>query len=208
MQSRMIRSARSMIPPLASRPSDSALARWYEMSPLAPSTAIGRIAMWEPSSEAKYHATPPNSSASPSRRRLRADSTSWRPWRVRRRGDRAKPPAPRGEDRTTGSRLRWPPRRRRRRRARRWSGDPVTDGSCEGASQWDRPHGRPRCGDVRRTFLECTERSRTLPGIDRNGAGQRPFQSSSHGSRRDCTTAPLTASTNTRPRSRGGSSAE
>ena len=40
-QSRMIRSARSIRPPLAFKPSDSALARWYEISDDTAITAKG-----------------------------------------------------------------------------------------------------------------------------------------------------------------------
>ena len=44
MQRAMIRSARSISPPLASRPSDSALARWYEITELSAMTPNGSIA--------------------------------------------------------------------------------------------------------------------------------------------------------------------
>ena len=44
-QSRMIRSARSIRPPLASSPSDSAFARWYEMIDESAMIANGSIDM-------------------------------------------------------------------------------------------------------------------------------------------------------------------
>ena len=55
-----IRSALSMRPPLACNPSDSALARWYEMSDDTAITAKGKTAAVPPRVEPRYHATPPN----------------------------------------------------------------------------------------------------------------------------------------------------
>jgi hypothetical protein len=63
----MIRSARSMMPPLAFNPRDSALARSYEMIELTDATARGTRAMCAECSSMKYQATPPKSSASVTR---------------------------------------------------------------------------------------------------------------------------------------------
>ena len=62
MQSSTIRSARSISPPLASSPSDSALARSYDTSDDAAMMAKGSSAMCGLSVDARYHATPPSSS--------------------------------------------------------------------------------------------------------------------------------------------------
>ena len=56
-----------MMPPLASQPSDSALARWYEMNMARPMIATGNIMMRPGSVLARYHATPPKSIPSVSR---------------------------------------------------------------------------------------------------------------------------------------------
>src|SRR5204862_484523 len=58
-----MRSARSMRPPRASKPSDSALARSYEISIDRAMTARGNMPMWPPSWSSRYHATPPSSRA-------------------------------------------------------------------------------------------------------------------------------------------------
>jgi hypothetical protein len=60
----MNRSARSIRPPLASKPSDSALARWYETSMAAPMTATGSIMVRPGSVPARCQAMPPNRRAS------------------------------------------------------------------------------------------------------------------------------------------------
>jgi len=59
-----MRSARSMRPPLACRPSASALARWYEMSDDTAITANGSTAAVPPRVSPRYHATPPSMIAS------------------------------------------------------------------------------------------------------------------------------------------------
>ena len=58
------RSARSMIPPLATYPRDSALARWYDTSMARLITATGSIMVWPGSVSARYQAMPPNSRVS------------------------------------------------------------------------------------------------------------------------------------------------
>ena len=63
----MIRSARSISPPLASSPNDSAFARWYEITELSAITANGSIDMCGESCDARYQATPPNNVASVTR---------------------------------------------------------------------------------------------------------------------------------------------
>ena len=100
MPSRIIRSARSIRPPLAEMPSDSALARWYETSDVTARTANGRSTRWPGWADTRYQAIPPRISASATRsvteskNAPRTDdvpealatgpsSRSWRPVRMR-----------------------------------------------------------------------------------------------------------------------------
>ena len=65
--STMKRSARSMSPPLASRPSDSALARWYDTNKETAMSATGSMKIRPGSVVPRYQAAPANRRASHTR---------------------------------------------------------------------------------------------------------------------------------------------
>ena len=76
-----MRSARSIRPPLAWRPSDSALARSYDTTAEAAMMAKGSIAMWALSVDARYQATPPRRSASVTRSITESkNAPRWLAW--------------------------------------------------------------------------------------------------------------------------------